>query len=155
MAQRVASVERTPPARTVHALVVAVLAGVALGFATQTLQGWLPGSTGVFANSGVAWALIAFALGLTMPSARSGALGGAVALLVASCSYYVAADWFEGIGFVPRTAVMWSIAGIVAGSAFGSAGFVARRSRQHRSAAWALVAGVLIGEGVHLHLVRR
>lgn len=149
-ARSVALVERPHRARIVSALAAAALTGVALGLGTQVLQGWLRGSTAVLANSGGVWALVVFALGLTMPSPRTAAIGGAIALITTSFSYYVAADWFEHTGFAPRTVVVWSVAGIVAGSAFGLAGFVARHSRQHRLSAWALVAGVLIGEGVHL-----
>jgi uncharacterized protein DUF6518 len=135
---------------TTLALVGAAITGVALGFVIQILQGLLGGSTAVLANSGAIWAFVAFSLGLVMPTARTAAVGGAICLVVASISYYVAVDWFEGITSSPRGAVIWSIAGVLAGAAFGSAGFVARHNRRHRRLAWALVAGVLIGEGVHL-----
>jgi uncharacterized protein DUF6518 len=132
------------------ALAGAVVAGVALGFVIQILQGSLGGSSAVLANSGAVWAFVAFSLGLVMPTARMAAVGGAICLVVASISYYVAVDWFEGITSSPRGAVVWSIAGILAGAAFGFAGFVARHNQRHRRPAWALLAGVLVGEGIHL-----
>jgi Family of unknown function (DUF6518) len=131
-------------------IISAALAGVALGFVTQILQGSLAGSSSVLANSGAMWILVAFALGLVMPSSRTAAIGGAVALVAASISYYVAVDWFEGTSSTPRSAVVWSIAGIVAGSTFGFAGFLARHDQRRRRSAWALLAGVLVGEGIHL-----
>lgn len=45
---------------------VAVAGGLALGIGTQVLQGELPGSWGVLANSGTAWAFGAFAVGASM-----------------------------------------------------------------------------------------
>jgi Family of unknown function (DUF6518) len=131
------------------ALTGAAVAGVALGFATQTLQGSLGGSSAVLANSGAVWVLVAFALGLVMPTSPVAAIGGAMCLVAASISFYIAVDWFEGIASSPRGPVVWSITGIVAGAAFGLAGFRARHSTQHRRSAWALLAGVLIGEGIH------
>lgn len=136
--------------RTAIALTGAVIVGVALGFAIQALQGSLGGSSAVLANSGAVWILVAFALGLAMPSPRVAAVGGAMCLVAASISYYVAVDWFEGIASGPRGTVIWSIAGIVAGLAFGLAGFLARNNTRHRRSAWALLTGVLIGEGIHL-----
>ena len=126
------------------------MVGVALGVATQALQGSLGGSSAVLANSGAVWALVAFALGLVMPSSRVAAVGGAACLVAASISYYVAVDVFEGISSAPRGAIVWSMAGIVAGSAFGFAGFVARHNDEQRRSAWALLAGVVMGEGIHL-----
>lgn len=135
---------------TILALAGAVVTGVALGFVIQILQGSLGGSSAVLANSGAVWAFVAFSLGLVMATARAAAAGGAICLVVASISYYVAVDWFEGITSSPRGAVVWSIAGILAGAAFGFAGFVARHNQRQRRPAWALLAGVLIGEGIHL-----
>lgn len=146
----VAAFEPPRPGRTVIDLLAAAAAGIALGFGTQILQGSLSDSPGVLANSGVVWALVAFCLGLSVRSSRSAALGGALALVAASFSYYVAADWFEGVGFSLRAPLVWSVAGVAAGSGLGIAGFVARCNPQHRTSAGALVAGIVLGEGIHL-----
>jgi Family of unknown function (DUF6518) len=142
--------EPARPARTAIELLAAAAAGVALGFGTQMLQGSLSDSPGVLANSGVVWAMVAFCVGLSVRPLRSAAIGGALVLVAASFSYYLAADWFEGVGFSLRTPLVWSVAGVVAGSGLGIAGFVARREPQHRSSAGALVAGLVLGEGIHL-----
>lgn len=128
---------------------VVVVAGLAVGIVTQILQGVLPDGWGVLANSGVMWALLAFALGMVMPSPRWAAVGGAVELVIASIAYYMAVAWFEGNSSEVRSALVWSMAGIVAGSVFGLAGWCARRT-EWRNAALALVSGVLIGEGSYL-----
>jgi uncharacterized protein DUF6518 len=129
---------------------VAVLAGLVVGIGTQALQGVLPGSWGVLANSGVAWALCAFAIGTVMPSDRAAALGGAVAMVLASVSYYQAVEWFEGTSSNLRSTVIWSLAGVVAGPVFGVAGRWVRARSDVRWLALAPVAGILLAEGGHL-----
>lgn len=115
-----------------------VVTGAVLGIGTQILQGALPGGWGVLANSGVMWALGAFALGYLLPTRRWAVVGGAVQLVVASCTYYVAVDWFEGIRSGPHGAVIWSAAGIVAGTVFGFAGHLAasRVARRATTGRW-------------------
>ena len=132
------------------ALAGAVLAGVALGFGTQALQGSLGGSSAVLANSGAVWVIAAFAVGLVMSSGRLACIGGATCLVAAPISYYIAVDWFEGIASAFRGPAIWATAGVIAGSTFGLAGYLARHDTRHRRSAWALLAGVLIGEGIHL-----
>ncbi|MCU1394536.1 MAG: hypothetical protein JWM34_2964 [Ilumatobacteraceae bacterium] len=133
-------------------VVGAIAAGAALGTGTQILQGVLPGGWGVLANSGVMWALAAFALGAALPAIRPApaAVGGAIELVVASCTYYLAVGWFEHSASNARSAIIWSLAGVMAGSVFGAAGHIARRRPEWRGPSLALVGGTLVGEGVHL-----
>lgn len=152
---RVAATDRsdpTSPEPSAVAWPVALVAvsGVAVGAVTQIFQGVLPDGWGVLANSGVMWALTAFALGVVLPTPRWAAAGGAVQLVVASIVYYLAVDWFEGQRSDARGAIIWSAAGIVAGSVFGSAGHWFARRAEWRHPSLALVAGVLVGEGIHL-----
>ena len=139
---------RPLPVAAASALIV--VAGFTVGIGTQMLQGVLPDSWGVLANSGVMWALTAFALGTLMPSLRWAIAGGAIQLVIASTTYYMAVGWFEGINSNSRGAIIWSIAGILAGSLFGSAGHVCISTPNWRPQTLALVAGTLIGEGIHL-----
>ncbi len=127
-----------------------VVTGAVLGIGTQVLQGALPGGWGVLANSGVMWAFGAFALGHLLPTMRWAVVGGAIELVIASWTYYLAVEWFEGIRSGPQGAVIWSAAGIVAGSVFGYAGQLAGARVHRRPIAWSLLAGTLAGEGVHL-----
>jgi len=136
--------------RPIVVLAVAIAAGAALGIGTQVLQGWLPGAWGVVANSGVAWAVAAFGLGMLVATDRLAAPAGAVALVVAAVSYYRAVEWFEHSSSGPKGAILWSVAGVVAGPVFAVAGRWGRMVPARRAFAWALVAGTLVGEGVHL-----
>ena len=130
--------------------VAIVVSGLAVGIVTQIMQGVLPDGWGVLANSGVMWALMAFALGALLPTLRWAAVGGAVQLVIASIVYYVAVDWFEGTSSDAHGAIIWSAAGVVAGSVFGLAGHVFGHRAEWRWPSLALVSGVLIGEGIHL-----
>lgn len=131
-------------------IAIIAAAGLAIGTITQVLQGFLPDGWGVLANSGVMWALMAFALGAALPNERLAAAGGASALVIASTVYYAAVDWFEGTGSDPRSAIIWSAAGIVAGPVFAIAGHWCFHRAGWRYHALALVGGVLFGEGTHL-----
>ncbi|MCU1391550.1 MAG: hypothetical protein JWL72_4888 [Ilumatobacteraceae bacterium] len=136
------------------AMCAAVVAGAALGIGTQVLQGVLPGGWSVLANSGVMWALAAFTLGACMPATRRAgvtlaAAGGAIELVVASCLYYAAVGWFEHSASNARSSIIWSCAGVVAGSVFGAVGQLARR-QEWRGPAIALIAGTLAGEGARV-----
>ena len=136
--------------RPAAVVALAIAAGAVLGIGTQVLQGWLPGAWGVVANSGVAWAVVAFGLGTVVATDRLAATAGAVALVVAAISYYRAVDWFEHVSSGPRGAIVWSLAGLVAGPVFAVAGRSARMVPVRRPYAWSLLAGTLVGEGVHL-----
>lgn len=139
-----------PRANWIVGSITVIAAGLALGIGTQILQGVLPDSWGVLANSAAVWAIAAFALGTLMSNVRAAAVGGAVQLVIASCVFYMAVDWFEGSSSNPKGAIVWACAGIVAGPIFGAAGCWARRSVDGRRPALALVAGTIAGEGVHV-----
>lgn len=132
------------------AMTAAICAGFAIGIGTQVLQGALPNSWGVLANSGVVWALGAFAIGTLMPSDAAAAVGGAIAMALAALSYYWAVDWFEGISSSGTGPRLWAFAGLIAGSFFGLSGRWARRRPESRWLAIAPVGGILAGEGAHL-----
>jgi Family of unknown function (DUF6518) len=146
----IGTVPTSVPARTIRYAATVLFAGLVLGVGTQVLQGVLPDRWSVLANSGVVWAIGAFALGAILPDLRSAAVGGAIELVIASCIFYVAVDWFEGSSSNPRSAIVWSCAGIVAGSVFGAAGYLARRSAIWRDPAWAFVGGAIAAEGLYL-----
>ena len=144
----ISTVPTEATARALRYATVVVTAGLALGIGTQILQGVLPDRWSVLANSGVVWALSAFTLGAILRDVRSAAIGGAIELVIASCVFYVAVNWFEGSSSNPRSALIWSCVGIAAGSVFGAAGYLVRRSAPWRDPAWAFVAGAIAAEGV-------
>lgn len=132
-------------------LLTGLAAGALLGVLTQVGQGALPDdAAALLANSGGAWLLAAFAVGALMSSAERAATAGAVTLVVASFTFYESVDIFEGVGSDHRGALIWAVAGSVAGPVFAVAGYWARRCPSLRPAALALVAGVLIAEAMHL-----
>jgi hypothetical protein len=136
--------------RAVVLAVIAVAGGLAIGIGTQILQGWLPGSWGVLANSGVGWALGAAVVGMFMPTDRAAAVAGAVAMVLASNSYYWAVEWFEHSSSDGRGALLWSLAGLVAGPVFGIAGRWIWTDGGRRWLGASPVAGILTAEGIYL-----
>jgi hypothetical protein len=140
--------------RSAAVVIAAIAWGLAVGVGTQVMQGVLLGGWNVLANSSVAWCIAAFAFGLAL--GRVGvsrvviAAGGSLSLIVASYAYYAAVGWFEGSGSNGRSALLWAMAGTVAGAFFAAAGSVARAPGPERLAAWALVAGILLQEGRYL-----
>jgi hypothetical protein len=71
-------------------------------------------------------------------------------MALAALSYYWAVEWFEGIESGGTGARIWALAGLVAGPFFGVAGRWFRARPAWRWLALAPVAGILVGEGVHL-----
>lgn len=131
-------------------LALALVGGFVIGVGTQALQGELPGSWNVLANSGLMWALAAMVLGWLASGVRSAAIAGAAGLVVASQTYYLAVEWFEHTASTPRAPTIWSLAGIAAGATFGVAGQLVRRHPQWRCSAVAAIAAVSMIEGVYV-----
>jgi Family of unknown function (DUF6518) len=132
-------------------IAIAAVAGFVLGCLTQILQGLLPADAGtILANSGAAWACAALGVGMLMSSDGKAAVAGAITLVVAAFTFYEAVSWFENVSSGSTGAVVWSLAGLVAGPVFGIVGRWARAHPTRRPFALALVAGVLIAEGLFL-----
>lgn len=125
--------------------------GLVLGVGDLLLIHLLPYPLADLANSSAMWALAAFVLGrvLRVTPAVSAA-AGAVLLVVAVESYYVAAavvDLASLGSLVTSTTIAWCVMAVLAGAAFGAAGAWSREEGAWRSAgAVALVAGVLLAE---------
>ncbi len=105
---------------------MAAIAGAALGAVDLLLQETLPYPWANLANSSAVWALVAFGYGVR--AARPGrrvSVGGAVMLVVAVASYYLAAaiiqhDALSNLG--SRTAMLWAGLGCLAGAVFAALG---------------------------------
>lgn len=129
---------------------VGLAAGVLLGLLTQIGQGALPDdAAALLTNSGGAWLVAAFAVGALTSSAERAATAGAVTLVAASFTFYVAVDLFEVGGSGHVSALVWAMVGLVAGPIFAVAGHHARDVSRHRPMALALVAGALVAEAMH------
>ena len=129
-------------------LVVAVAVGLFVGALTAFAQGWLGDSTGSLANSAGPWSVAAF---LVARSHRSVVTSMVAAMLTLACSelgYAIATD-VRGGSNSTTTVVFWLAAALLAGPPLGIAGSWSTRGGVRRGLGFAVIAGVLIGEGVY------
>ena len=141
-----------------RAVLLAVAAGAALGFAGQTGSDLHPGLRWVVAL-GVPWLLTAFFAGAIVGDRLRGAIAGALSLVIGTVAYYAlrvalgeggplhAADALRGAVIVAG----WCAAAIGGGAAFGLAGALWRSGGALATVAGsALVSGALVGEALLL-----
>lgn len=134
---------------TVPTLALAALAGLAVGAATQVLQGILPGAWNWLANSMSAWLIVGFLFGATTARPRVAAAAGVVLLLAALLGYEVTVEARFGTGFGPLVA-FWALGAVAGGVVFGAAGWGWRRGGPRvRAISTGLPAALLIGEGLY------
>ena len=125
------------------------IGGVVVGALTSVGQEFLPFALSPLANSVGVWSLAAFALALVEMRPRRAALLGAAALVTMLAGYAVAT---VARGFAVGVALLafWGFAPIVAGPALGvGAAWLRRRDPLRSAAGMALIAGILIGEGLY------
>ncbi|MHA3703522.1 DUF6518 family protein [Jatrophihabitans sp. YIM 134969] len=138
------------PGRPRPVLFVALVAGAALGVVDLLLQVALPYPWANLANSSAVWALAAFAYGawVGVTGVRA-AVGGAVLLVTAVVTYYLAAVPILGdeVATVWAPASLaWAAFGVLAGVLFGFAGTGARRPDWRRPVAAAVAGAVCFAE---------
>lgn len=142
-----AAAEQRP--RSVPTIVVALMAGVALGALDFLAQRTLPYPWANLANSSAVWAVAAFAIGAWVrTNARASATAATVMLVVAVESYYATAALAQGDSWTnlsSPTAILWLLFGAVAGLVFGVAG-----SWRHSSRPWCRVVGAAVPVSVLL-----
>jgi Family of unknown function (DUF6518) len=136
-----------------RALLVAVVVGVLVGIGDLLLQKWLPYPWANLANSGAVWAVAAFIIGRWVGGGwQRPAVAGAVLLIVAVESYYVAAAIVQHDNLAnawSSAAAIWVALGVVAGAVFGIAGAWSRSAhRPRRLLGFAAVAAVFVGEAL-------
>jgi|GEM_PF-5677141 len=95
-------------------------------------------------NTATLWGAAAFIVGVRMGSKKMAAISAILLLLAAVGSYYFYGTNFGNrteiiMGTIIKTAVLWSIIGIVVGTIFGIAGFVYK----HTISSKAKMAGVI------------
>ncbi|WP_432057049.1 DUF6518 family protein [Streptomyces sp. bgisy022] len=123
--------------------------GLLLGWATYTLHGITPVLDRA-TNSVSTWILWTALAGALVPSRRLAVAGGPLMMLFTCAGYYVASTLgghfgAGGLG----TAALWTVAGLAGGPLLGWAGWTVRRgSGQARAVAGAVVAMVVLGEGL-------
>ncbi|MHA6765026.1 DUF6518 family protein [Streptacidiphilus sp. PAMC 29251] len=146
-----------PSARTSLVLAAALLAGLVLGAVTNILQGVLPDSLRMFANSGAVWVVAAYVAGVLVrrgPDWRTFAAGAATQVGAVAGYYGYAQFARDGMGALHAPAV-WLAFALVAGPLFGTAGAWWQDEQWwRRTASLGVIGGVFAMEGLwHLLLL--
>jgi F0F1-type ATP synthase assembly protein I len=129
-------------------LAIAVVVGIFVGMFTAYAQGWLDDSTGSLANSAGPWSLAAFLV--ARYNRRLPAAVVAAVLTLACCELgYVIATEIRGGSTATSTVAFWLTAAVFAGPPLGVAGAWASGRGLRRDVGFAVIAGVLIGEGIY------
>lgn len=137
--------------RAGRAIAFVVIAGLAMGVATQLGQGVLPDGWHSLANSISPWLAGAFLVGSAMPSWRWAAASGPPTLLLALLGYYLTVQLRFGHAGGTPAVVFWSIGALVGGPVFGVAGHGWRHGdRRQHLVAIGLMGAVVVAEGVYL-----
>ncbi|GII59611.1 hypothetical protein Pth03_80000 [Planotetraspora thailandica] len=132
-------------------MVIAAVAGLAVGAATSGLQTILPAEAGPLANSGAPWTLAAMIIVIAIRRTgwRAGALG-TLAMLGEVAGYY-ATSALRGFAVGTFYVIFWTVAALVAGAASGvAAAWLRDGGPSARVAGIVLPAGILAGEGFYL-----
>jgi len=133
-----------------RALLAAAAIGIALGIATQLLQGILPGPLNWIANALSGWLLVAFLVGATMSRPQVAAAACVVMLLAALAGYYATVQVRFGYGAGSSILIVWGLGAVAGGSVFGAAGWWWRHGEARaRAAAAGLLAALFVAEGVY------
>lgn len=141
--------EPGPTAPAVRPLVVVsvLLAAAVFGALTEWLQGVLHDPWAMWANSIVAWLIVAFAAGAVVRRPVPAAALGVGAELALLAGYYVART-IQGVASGTEVLLFWVGGAVVGGVVFGLAGAWWRSPIVWRQVVGlALLAGALVGEG--------
>lgn len=124
--------------------------GLAIGIATQLLQGILPGALNWLANALSGWLVAAFVAGSVLPRPRTAALGAVILLLAALAGYYATVQVRFGYGGSQSSYLFWGIGAVAGGVVFGAAGWWWRHgSARIRALSIGLLAALLVCEGIY------
>ncbi len=133
------------------AVLIALIAGTALGIVSVLSDYALRNPWAMVGNLAGSWVLVAFAVGAlaNRGSITRGAGAGMLSLIVATLAYYIGTSIARGLvrpdRLIPGAAV-WSAVGLIAGPAAGAAGAVWRERRFRGQSRWwysAVATGIL------------
>jgi hypothetical protein len=129
-------------------LTVAIATGVLIGGLTAYGQGWLSDATTSLANSAGPWSLAAFLVARYNRRVVTAAI--AAMLTLASCELgYAIATELRGGSNSTTTVTFWLIAAALAGPPIGIAGAWSTGRGLRRGIGFAVIGGVLLGEGLY------
>jgi hypothetical protein len=120
----------------------ALAAGVLLGLAARLVDEVAPTWVG---NVGAVWFMAAFLVGRSHPNRVEGARAGVACLALACLTYYawrVSVDGTISTRYLFLVGGAWLVASLVTGVVGGALGSMSTTS----ASAWAIAAGVLVGE---------
>lgn len=126
-------------------LAIALVAGSALGLAAWWLYAVVPAPWNTLANTSALWGLVAAAAAYAQRAERTLAV---LAGMLAQLGMVVAFAMADGAS--QREWLMYLLVGVIAGGAFGAAGWLARSdARWDRLTAAGIIGGVIAGEGLY------
>lgn len=154
---RQGTARRSPSGLSTGAAVgVAVTVGAALGglaLAADELP--VPRMVLVLVSTGLSWGLAAVLLGAATRHLAAAALAGLVVMETAVVVYYggngvLGLRASAGTAALIHAGLVWGALAAVGGPVAGSLGWTARRgSRAHSAAAYGVLAGMLMGQGLY------
>jgi MFS family permease len=135
-------------------VVVAAIAGLALGIFTFLGQGIANDEWNTLVNSGAVWSLAAFIVGAFGTFDLLAVGVGITTLLGAVAGYYVSATIKLGFESAFSGIIFWGLVAVVAGPLFGLAGYWWRnKARWQHMLAIGFLGGIFAGEGVYTLLL--
>jgi hypothetical protein len=141
------STQATRPS-VIACVLVASIAGLAVGALTAYAQGWLGDSVGSLANSAGSWSVVAFLVARYARRIPVAVAAAMVALAACELGYAMATE-LRGGSNATSTVVFWLMAAVLAGPPLGVAGGWSTGTGLRRSVGFAVIGGVLIGEGLY------
>jgi hypothetical protein len=136
-------------ASLVHHVALVALGGAGVGVLTSFGQTSLPFELSPLANSAGSWSLATFLLALVEVVPRRAAILGGIALATMLAGYAVATQ-LRGFAVGTPLLVFWGFASIAVGPALGvGSAWFRGRDEVRIAAASALIAGILVGEGMY------
>ncbi len=134
--------------RVAVGLALAVAAGLAVGVATAYFQGWLGDGLNSLANSAGPWSLVAFLVARFERRVWRAVLAASLTLACCEIGYAIATE-LKGGSNATSTVVFWLTAAVLAGPPLGVAAAWSAGTGVRRPVGFAVIAGVLIGEGIY------
>lgn len=127
-------------------MLITLVTGLLTGALTSLGQTWLPEPLVQFANSLAVWLLASFFVGWWAVAAAGAGVAGFAVLVIADVAFYL--GMYLQFGIVGSWAgdLAYLLGGLVAGPAFGVAGFVTRSRSRYAGVGAALLGAVFLAE---------